>query len=170
VALGHITETAGAEARNLTGGLAAGDMTLGRWYRRMRAMLIPKHYEAALLTLGPGALAPIEAQAIRQAANRQVQFLDGFRDAIQRGQQLLDGTAEARAEMYGASIWQTAWNVLHTRNVALGYDEAMRILGSGHPCNTCAILAGEGWMPAEMMPPLGDSECRARCQCSIIYR
>jgi hypothetical protein len=158
------------ELAGLTRLLVDGRTRLAAWHRQMRAAVLVRDYAATLALLeteDPGAA---EREDLRRAANRQMGFLARFKDQVQSGDQILDGTAPARAARYGSAAWGVGMGVWLRMQVREGATEAMRVLGISDHCSGCLSEASRGWHPIGTVTPVGATECGALCHCHIITR
>jgi hypothetical protein len=158
------------ELAGLTRLLVDGRTRLAAWHRQMRDAVLVRDYAATLALLGAEDPGAAEREDLRRAANRQMGFLARFKDQVQAGDQLLDGTAESRATLYAHAAWGVGMNVLNAAKVREGFREYRRQLGVSDHCGTCLSEAGRGWQRIGTLLPIGASECGARCACWLVYR
>jgi hypothetical protein len=159
----------GALTRRLIDGLGSGLATLGGWSRSMLGVLVPAHYAAAFARLGSPTPPPADLKVIRDLSDAQSAFLARFRRNLASGLQRLDGTAEARAKLYGSAVWGLAEDAYREEMARDGFAEEMRVRAAKDSCLTCIKYAGY-WAPINTLPRIGDSYCLANCQCHFTYR
>lgn len=175
----RIVERISLDARHATNALAdrflAGELSRDEWYKRMRALIVPRFYAGIFSALGP-ALSEADRAWAQAEVRRQLGHLKKFRTEIGTGDQPLDGTIRMRSELYGAATWSAAQNSLLRRAMEQGKTEARRVLGIADHCRTtnhligCIEQAELGWQPIDRVKPIGVSPCRSRCHCHIDYR
>lgn len=76
-----------------------------------------------------------------------------------------------RSGMYAEQTYGTWQNSIIIRERGAGTEEARRFLepDAAH-CDDCFAAASEGWVPIEDVLAIGDSQCGARCRCTIETR
>jgi hypothetical protein len=153
-----------------TDALIAGALRLAGWFRSLRGLILPGHFAGGMAVLNTPEPAPADVAAIVTAANRQAAFLARFRDQLRTGQQILDGTARSRAEMYGHAAWSVAQDVLRQRMTRDGFTSERRVLGALDSCSDCLDQATLKWQPIGTLADIGDSVCRTNCKCHFEYR
>jgi len=80
--------------------------------------------------------------------------------------ELLDRSGKYAEQTYGT--WQ---NSIIVRERGAGTEEARRFLEpEADHCQDCFDAASQGWVPIEDVVPIGESQCGARCRCSIETR
>jgi hypothetical protein len=158
------------ELRGYTRLLAEGRLTLDRWDASMRPAISARQAAAALALLGGGEPGPEARVDIAGQIDRQLSFLDRFRDQLASGAQLLDGTALARSELYADAAWVVGQEVRRGAEVRGGATEEQAVLGAGDSCPGCLTRAALGWQPAGTLAPIGSVDCRSRCHCFLRFR
>jgi hypothetical protein len=158
------------ELAGLTRLLVDGGLRITSWHRQMRDAVLARDYASTLAILGAEDPGAAEREDLRRAANRQMGFLARFRDQLQCGDQLLDGTAESRAAMYASAAWGVGMGVFHAAKVRDGFRESARQLGISDHCSGCLSEAGRGWQRIGTLLPIGSTECGALCHCWFTYR
>jgi hypothetical protein len=153
-----------------TQALIDGAQRLAGWFRSVLGLILPGHFAGAMSLLNTQDPAPADLAAITAAANRQAAFLARFRDQLKSGDQLLDGTARSRAEMYGHAVWSVAQGVLRRRMDRDGLTSERRVLGALDSCADCLDQAALKWQPIGTLADIGDSVCRTNCKCHFEYR
>lgn len=176
----RMTERISLDARRQVGILAdrflAG--TIGRltWQDRMRDLVVPRLYAGVAAMLG-GSLSDADRAWAEAEVRRQLGYLKRFGTEIGTGDQSFDGTIRNRADHYGAAVWVAGQGALLRR--AIEEDEATearRVLGVADHCRShggltgCIEQAALGWQPIEEVNPIGDSPCRSRCHCHLVFR
>jgi len=159
---------------------------LASWYRDFLAAIRSGHAAGAMAALGTAYPEDDDLAVAMAYAGREGDYLTGFRDAIATAtvailapstvlvpiaQRVISPGLLARATSYGDALWPDAERVVHNRMTRLGYDECHRHLGgSERSCSECPMLAREGWIPIELLRPIGDTPCRSKCRCYVSYR
>jgi hypothetical protein len=125
----------------------------------------------ALSLFGPDPLDRAALAAIDANHAVQVGFLDDFEQAVEDGDDELDGGVVSRAELYGGAVWSATQNLVAQRMREGDYDEACRIHGGfDNPCGVCEAEEAKGWQPIEELLPIGASPCQGSCHCFVLYR
>jgi hypothetical protein len=164
-----------AELRGITQQLIDKVYGLGRWFAGMATNISARLHAATWGLLGGRVLQPADQANLDGRVKGQVAYLRGFRAAIKSGDQLLDGTALARAEMYADAAWATAMEVERGKMMRAGRSEVKRILGTADHCAGCLGEAGKGFRPIDAplpygIAPIGSVDCLSRCHCTLVYR
>jgi hypothetical protein len=125
----------------------------------------------ALSLFGPDPLDRAAIAAIDANHAVQVGFLDDFEQAVEDGDDELDGGIISRAELYGGAVWSSTQNLVAQRMRDGDYDEACRIHGGfDSPCGVCEAEEAKGWQPIEELVGIGQSPCGNNCHCFVLYR
>jgi hypothetical protein len=151
-ALHRIVDDTSDRLATIADQLAAGSITAEQWFRRSLDQIVTAHF-AGLGSLN-GKLGPDAIDALEPLINRQVGFLNRFRQQIVAGSAGTQAQIVARARMYGAAVWASSMNARNTLQ-AEKYPLARRMLddGASSHCTTCPALAAEGWVPSPPPPP-----------------
>lgn len=134
--------------------------------RRVRAMLILS---------GALALGSIE-QALRSGRvlgliEEQLRYSHKFERAIRLGAAGTFSRIKWRAKSYAAAARVTYGIIEQTAREQFGNQkEARRIQTAAESCNGCIKWARKGWIPINLMPPIGSQQCKNYCKCYLIYR
>jgi hypothetical protein len=174
----RVSANARERLRNETRQLIAGTIMFVVWYERSRNILKALYATIWLLWLG-GFL--FDDQSWRDLfyifVLMQFRRFEEFARQLDTGAQALDGTAVSRAGSYGWYGNAFYQNVKLQRGIAMGHDQARRVLGENENHCTdsaetpgCIELADLGWMPINHIVPLGGATCRANCLCQIETR
>jgi hypothetical protein len=101
----------------------------------------------------------------------QYDYLRNFADQIASGQQLLNGNALVRADLY-ADAARGTFEQMRRRyeQQQNGMQEERRVLGEADHCEGCLAQAELGWQPIGTLDPIGAEECITRCHCTFFYR
>lgn len=167
--LGMLRIEGEARFRGLAGRLVGKEIGLASWASAMRGG-VERLVAAGFHAIARGKpLTDAMKAAFVAARATQLGYLEGFRAAIAKGVQILDGRVVSRAALYAAATWGAAVNGQRDAMRRL-YAEELRVLGNLDHCNTCLSEAALRWQPAGTLRAIGDSECRARCGCHFIYR
>ena len=124
---------------------------------------------AATRVLLPGEPSKRDRERLDAEIQRQYQFLDGFLRDLREGGRT-GAEVAARASLYGSAVWGVAQEVTRGRMADDGYGFERSCLAVTEHCPSCIDRAVRGWSPIGTLPRLGDSECRARCKCTWLYR
>jgi hypothetical protein len=95
----------------------------------MLGSIVPRHFAATIGLLGTPDLAPLDRDSLRGRVNTQIGYLEGFKEAVRTGQQVLDGRAVARAQSYANAAYGTAHGVMRDEAIRDGYAFEKNILG-----------------------------------------
>lgn len=100
----------------------------------------------------------------------QYRHLRDFAKEIPRRIDERTGAIAPRAEQYATSAWGTYENRVLERNKEFGLAVARRVTMHGSDsCDDCLDAEDEGWVPIDEVKEIGDSQCGARCNCTIDY-
>ena len=103
-------------------------------------------------------------------------LLNGIADGINDGTIDIDYHLVSSASLRGAAARSMFENWRLASHLQAGYMEARRVLGIAEHCEEsddrpgCVDLAALGWIPIEMVVPIGAATCRDHCKCRIQYR
>lgn len=169
-----VIQNAGADVARLSEALQNGELTLAEWERGMREAVKRMHgANAALARGGWGQMRPADWERVGEKVKFHLEYLRGMAVRVQKG---VYGPAaqspafNAHAQQYVNAARATYENERLAVHREGGFTEARRVLAASHHCRTCEEAAAEGWVPIGEVLPIGDAECRANCQCVIIYR
>jgi hypothetical protein len=171
-ALEDVMDQAALNMNALSQQLMDGGISLADWQAGMMQQI--KLSQTAAGAAGGGGWAQMTQSdwgAVGQLVREQYDYLRNFAGQIADGTQALDGRLLVRSDMYGDAARATFEDIRRRGMIAAGFDEGRRILepGADH-CSDCEEYANDGWMPADEIPDIGDSECTVRCKCEIEYR
>ena len=148
--------------------------SINKIFKSTRRFLKSALLSASLLVFGPGEPNAKEAVAIEKAVERELGYLEKFKTAVLEGGQAMDGTFAARFEKYGASMWNDGINMI--REIATGseifpYEKRVHIgpRKLNDPCEDCAEMEEEGWVPIGTLRSIGDSLCVCECHCEFLF-
>lgn len=158
------------EARELTAQLVRGEITQDVWYQQMRTQMRVS-YRTSVTVANGGNMTPADWGRFGAEMKKQYQYLDNFRAEILSGKQPLNGRAVVRAGMYGDANYAQYQNWKLKQAVRAGFAlEAKRTLHPAEHCPDCLEYAGRGWVPADEVVPIGSSQCKVHCKCTIQTR
>ena len=145
--------------------------TVSRW-REGVAKTLRQFYLAGVLALGgPTDPTPAVWEALRDANQEQVAYLDGYAGDILSGKQPRDATLPARSGLYGASIWNVSQNVTVATAQADGMTRYRSVhVGSDRPCALCRTENAKGFQPIGTLIPIGNRKCKANDHCHWEFR
>jgi hypothetical protein len=170
-AVDTIIDNEAAKVRNLSGQLVAGQINLAEWQIQMASQLKSLHVAMALAANGgiknssPGDLGYIGG-----LVKEQYKFLRDFAKQIKTGEQKLDGTLAARAELYVQASRSTHEKVRERAAKFAGMQEERSLLGIADHCSECLSEAKMGWSPIGSLIPIGERICKSRCHCTFEYK
>ena len=134
--------------------------------RRIRSM----HVLAASLALG-GIAQAIRSSRVHGLINEQIQYADKFEKAVRAGKAGTFQRMKWRARSYANSARITHSIIEQTARERFGSQtECRRFRRASESCEGCIKWARKGWIPINLMPPLGTQPCRNNCKCFLIYR
>jgi hypothetical protein len=148
-----------------------GPLAPQQWQREMQRLIEVSH--EAMGVFGAGGFKQTTAgiwAKVQSIIARETGYEVRMAAQMNTGQvspaELLDRTGKYAEQTYGT--WQ---NSIVIRERAGGTDEARRFLepDAAH-CEDCFAAASEGWVPIEDVLPIGESQCGARCRCTIETR
>ena len=170
-ALEETIDAAKSRMDSITQSLIDGNVTLEQWQRDMMSNIkVVNTASAASANGGWAQMTQSDWGFVGSQIKDQYKYLQNFANQIANGEQALDGRALVRAGMYGDAGRSTFEEMRRRSAIESGMDEGRRVLGSADHCDDCIEYASEGWMPAEDVPPIGDSQCKTNCHCTIEYR
>lgn len=166
------------QMRKETQQLIAGAVILAVWYSRVRSIMKALYNTIFLVTIGGFLFDDNTARNLFYLwVLSQFQYFDRFAADLNKGSASLDGRAIIRAGMYGEAGNGMYQNMVMEQKKQDGYKEARRILGDNEDhCEDsgtrpgCIELAKQGWIPIDLMIPIGDATCLSNCHCTIAYR
>jgi hypothetical protein len=170
-AVDSIIDKEAVKVRTLSSQLVAGQINLAEWQIQMAANLKSLHVAMALAANGgiknssPGDLGYIGG-----LVKEQYKFLRDFAKQIKTGEQKLDGTLAARAELYVQAARGTHEKVKDRAAKIGGAMEERSILGLADHCQDCLGEAAKDWSPIGSLIPVGERICKARCHCRMEQR
>ncbi len=127
---------------------------------------------SALLVFGPGEPTKGEVRLIEQSQQRQLSYLQEFKQKTLNPELEIGEWFPGQAELYGASVWGEGNGMLRDAAKASGImvDEMREHIGFDEPCATCVEQVDEEWQPIGTLRSIGDSECLMNCHCRFVYR
>lgn len=160
------------EMRDLTAQYVNGEITQENWYTSMRTMMrVSYRTSVTLANGGPDSMTPSSWGSFGAEMRKQYAYLDNFKDELVTGKQALNGSAVRRAGMYGDANYAQYQNWKLKQEMRAGFAlEARRVLHPAEHCDDCLEYAERGWVPAAECPPIGNSQCRTNCKCTIQTR
>ena len=171
-ALESVMESAGASMHDLTQQLIDQQISLADWQSGMMDQIKLAHVAAGSAANGGWAqMSQSDWGATGQLIKEQYEFMRNFSNQIASGEQLLNGQALVRADMYGEAARGT-FETMQTRYQLInnGMEEEIRILGEADHCDGCLEQAALGWQPIGTLDDIGEEECLTRCHCTKKYR
>ena len=169
--LDRFVDTAGRNAaRDLTGQLRDGRISLAEWQTAMARAVKNVNYAAvAAASGGVENMTAVERGRAGAIIKEQYKYLRNFAAEIESGKQPLDGRAMRRAEMY-MQAGRGAFYEQRRTGIGAAHPGAALMIRSrrhkGDSCRTCIELDGR-WFPmgsAEYIP-VGQRECNVSCRC-----
>lgn len=162
--------------RDLTNNLREGRLTLAQWQTRMAREIKLNHLSNGSVARGGLAqLTQADLDRISQRVAGQETFLRRFARQIEDGEQLLDGTALRRADMYAQAGRNTYHQLQELNMIESGFNEVRSILNAQESCSDssrpgCIEEAARGFVPIGELTPLGRRTCLSNDRCSLEYR
>jgi hypothetical protein len=152
--------------------LASGTLTVAEWQGLMVGSLRNMHTASAALAAGGWAQADRrDFLAAGRRLRDQYRYLRDFARQVESGEQPMDRSFLARADMYGRSARQSFDETNRRRDGEAGYTEERRRVNSTEPCVDCPRWAAMGWRPIGTLPlPTQKCQCRTNCRCTIERR
>ena len=171
-ALESVIDAAGENIHTLTQSLLDGQISLADWQLGMLEQIKIEHTAAAAAANGGWAqMSQADWGAAGRIIRDQYAFLDNFAQQIASGDQLLNGTALVRADLY-ASAARGTFEQMRRRyeKISNGMQEERRVLGEADHCPGCLDQASMGWQPIGTLDPIGAEECVTHCHCTFKFR
>lgn len=175
----RVSNAAQRKMRDNTRQLISGTVLFMIWYERSRSII--KALYRAVWTVSLGGLL-FDDQTMREFfylfTLAQFERFDTFTRRLDNYRaDLLNGNALTQAGSYGRYGNALYQNIKLESGKAKGHKQARRVLGENedhceHTEETpgCIELADMGWVPIEIIVPLGGATCRANCMCQIETR
>jgi hypothetical protein len=163
--------------REQTRQMMAGTIMFMVWYFRSRSILKALYKTVWALAIG-GFLFDDTLQRDLFYAFLLMQFqrFDNFTTYLDN-QPMFDGHILARAGAYGMHGNALAQNIKLDHGIAIGHDEARRLLGENEDHCTdsadrpgCVEEAMKNWLPIRQVLPIGSATCFDSCHCVIETR
>ena len=173
--LDRFVDAAGRNAaRDLTGQLRDGRISLAEWQTAMARAVKNVNYAAvAAASGGVENMTAVERGRAGAIIKEQYKYLRNFAAEIESGKQPLDGRAMRRAEMY----MQASRSTFYAQKQAdySGRHPSAQLMvrsirAKGDSCKDCIELDHK-WLPfgsAEYIP-IGQRQCVTSCRCSESY-
>lgn len=154
----------------LTERLRTGQLPLHEWEAQLHADLKALHVAIGTVAYGGTAqMSPAFYGFLGSELKKQYGYANAFAQQIAAGQQRLDGTLGARADLYPEAARGTYYAVLTRQAARRGATQARRVLRAAEHCAGCATEAAKAWVPLGSLAPLGSQACRSRCRCQVEY-
>ncbi|HLE52711.1 MAG TPA: hypothetical protein VI755_11650 [Anaerolineales bacterium] len=171
-ALESVIDASAIRINVLTKSLVDGQISLAEWQSGMLEQVKLAHTASAASARGGWAqMSQSDWGAAGRLIRTQYDFLRNFSDQIASGEQLLNGTALVRADMYGDAARGTFEEMRRRYERTMnGMEFERRVLGEADHCPDCLDYAAEGWQPIGTLPAIGDSICLTNCHCTFEYR
>lgn len=170
-ALDQVIGAAGQRATDLSKGLVEGRVSLADWQEQMRATLKPLHAGAYMAAHGGRAqMTQSDYGRLGAGLKKQYGFLNRFAAQVASGEQKLDGSLVARAQLYTEAARGTFEDQRRAEMGTRGYQAERRVLHPADHCEDCVEFAARGWAPLRSLPRIGDSICHTRCHCTMEFR
>jgi CubicO group peptidase (beta-lactamase class C family) len=166
-------ESAGARVDALANQLRAGQIDLISWEVRMRREVkVVSTYSGAAAKGGWAQMTDADLGRVGRYLQDQYRFLRGFAQDVASGRQALNGTVNARAQLYTQSGRALHARMERAEMVVRGKTERRSARHAGDSCDGCVRAEAAGWHKIEgsTVTEIGQRECRTRCRCSWEYR
>lgn len=170
----YLIRIEGRQAQHLadiTGQLAEGTLTINEWKREFDRTITTTHILAGAFAVGSIAAAAANDR-IAASISSELQYADAFAKEVRADiANISKAKLIARAKSYARAAHLTFANAeLAVRRSAGLQTEARRVRRAAESCGDCIIWARRGWMPIEIMRPIGTLKCGHFCRCYIEYR
>jgi len=166
-------ESAGKRIDALANQLRAGSIDLVTWEVRMRREVkIVSVYGGASAKGGFAQMTEADYGRVGRYVQDQYRYLRGFMRDVATGKQPLNGTLNARAQLYSAAGRPLYHRIEKAEMTVRGYTERRSLRHSGDSCGGCVQAAARGWLPINdpSQTEIGERDCRTRDRCSWEYR
>lgn len=157
-------------ARELTGALRDGRLSLAEWQTGMARAVKNVNYAAvAAASGGVENMTAVERGRAGHIIRGQYERLRNFAREIETGKQKLDGRAMRRAEMYMDAARGAFHEQKRAGAAAAHPGQALMVRSHRHrgdSCRSCIELHGR-WFPmgSSEYRPVGQRECMTSCRC-----
>jgi hypothetical protein len=151
--------------------IRAGHLSLAKWQTLAAREIKSAHTTTFALAYGGADQMDRTARGQLQAVLKfQLEHLRDFALDIPRKVSDRNGTIPPRLGSYGMAASGTYENGVLDRNRAFGLTIARRVTAHGSAsCDFCSEQEDIGWQPIDEIPRIGDSPCRARCNCALEF-
>lgn len=167
-ALDRVLDGSSGRMRALATRLQAGEIGVAEWQRSMATELRAAHVAAASSAKGGFAqMSQADYGFVGQRVRTQLGYLQRFADQVARGQQPLNGTLLARAELYGQAARGSAREMERREAQRGGWTHERNELAGADHCAGCLAATARGVVPIGTLPAVGSRDCKARCRCVL---
>ena len=148
-----------------------GKLNPNQWQHEMQRLIRVSH--EAMGAFGGGGFTqttiPIWTK-VQQVISRETAYHVRMASQMVTGQ-VTPAEILNRSSQYAEQIHSTWQNTIIVREKQAGTNEARRFLEpDAEHCQDCFDAAAEGWVPIEEVLPIGQTQCGARCRCTIETR
>ena len=159
------------EVARLSRELVNGRLSLADWQVQVARELKSMHLASAALAKGGWAqMTQSDFGKVGATCKREYQYLATFAAQVKSGEQRLDGSLVARANLY-AQAPRGTYHAIEERGMqAQGKTEYRNILGPADHCEGCLAETAKGWVLIGELTPIGQRLCLSNCRCGITYR
>lgn len=151
--------------------LVNGRLSLADWQLQVAREIKNMHLAGAALAKGGWAqMTASDFGRVGAICKREYGFLATFAQQIKSGEQRLDGSLVARANLYAQAPRGTYHAIEERGMMAQGKTECRNELGPADHCEGCLAETAKGWVIIGELTPIGSRQCLANCRCSLSYR
>lgn len=159
------------EVARLSRELVAGRINLADWQRATAREIKSMHMASAALAKGGWAqMTPQDTGRVGRILRDEYAYLANFAQQVKSGQQRLDGSLVARANLYAQAPRGTYHAVEERGMMEQGKTECRNVLGPADHCEGCLTETAKGWVPIGAITPIGQRLCLSNCRCRLAFR
>ncbi len=159
------------EVARLSRDLVNGRMNLADWQKQVAREVKTMHMASAALAKGGWAqMTPQDTGRVGRVLRDEYGYLAQFAQQVKSGQQKLDGSLVARANLYAQAPRGTYHAIEQRGMMEQGKTECRNELGPADHCEGCLQETAKGWVPIGGLVPIGHRLCLSNCHCRLEYR
>lgn len=166
-------DAAGKRMDALANQLRNGQIDLISWEVRMRREVkVVSTYSGAAAKGGWAQMTEADYGRVGRYVQDHYKYLRGFARDIQSGKQALNGTLNARAQLYSQAGRPLHHRFEKAEKLVRGFTERKSVRAKSDSCPGCVSAATRAWLPIEdkSQTEIGERDCRTRDRCHWEYR
>lgn len=142
---------------------------VAQWFTGTKAELRAMHTALGMIAQGGKAqMTPKSWGRVGQMIRSEMSYLREFERGVANGA-VSDAQLLARILGYGDAGYKVYTNMVKAREAEAGMFARRVTSGGANTCDDCIAAELEGWVPADEVREIGDSQCVSSCQCNIEF-